>query len=142
MAHRRTDRLTDVNQLASNDHVDPPAWMDMGTRAYEGASLLIAPLTGIEESMTNQVRLIVRMQTDPDCRRQGHATKLLRQVCMEADDALTVLVLTPTPFLDAPLNATALAVFYRRFGFETIQTDPTVLMSRAPRPTKRYGKLH
>lgn len=129
-------------ELVINDALPPLLWMDMGTRVFEGASLLIAPLAGLEESMTDQIRLIVRVQTDPDCRRQGHATRLMRLVCEEADAAFTVLVLTPTPFYDAPMSETDLAVFYRRFGFITIQTDPVVLMSRAPRLTKRYGKLH
>lgn len=115
--------------------------MDLGSRSLDGASLVLTQLVGATNDVADRIRVIVRMQTTEECRRKGAATRLLKQVCGEADLYETVLVLTPAAFLDAPIDDTHLAAWYRRFGFNAIQTEPVVLMARQFRKTP-HGRTH
>lgn len=109
--------------------------MPLGPRANEGARLEIALLEtdGLTPDESNQTRLIRDLYTEPECRRRGDARYLLCEVCVEADRERAVLVLEPKPGDDGPLDAEALELFYRRFGFIVGQREPMVLMVRAPR---------
>ncbi len=66
---------------------------------------------------------VSQLKTAEEHQRKGYATRLLDEVCAEADKDRKVLVITPD-------NA-HLTLFYGRFGFEPIQADP-VIMARAP----------
>jgi ribosomal protein S18 acetylase RimI-like enzyme len=95
---------------------------------------MVGPAPKLPLPNLDRLRQITGVFTDPDKRRQGHARWLMCEVCVEADQAGTVLLLEPDPFEDdAPLDAGALELFYRRFGFRVIQREPCVLMAREPR---------
>lgn len=81
----------------------------------------------------DRLRQLTRVYTPPECRRRGDMRWLLCEVVLEADRERTVLVLEPDPFEESPLDADALELLYRKFGFQTIQREPVVLMARQPR---------
>jgi GNAT superfamily N-acetyltransferase len=67
---------------------------------------------------------VSQLKTDEAHQRKGYATRLLDEVCTEADDSRTVLVIMP--------DTDSLELFYGRFGFEPVQRNP-VIMARAPK---------
>ncbi len=77
-----------------------------------------------------RVREVVKVWTDPEHRKQGYATELLKQVTDEADVAGFVLMLQPKEFGKSN-GLKQLEHWYERFGFVKIQGNP-VLMARAP----------
>lgn len=110
--------------------------MTPGPRTHEGARLELSamPLPADFGAGRDRVLQISNLFTAPNRRRKGDARWLLCEVCVEADANKAVLVLEPRPMDDdAPLDETALESFYRRFGFETMQRQPVVLMARRPR---------
>ncbi len=102
-----------MNQHYSNEH--------------SSAELVTPKAKGI-----NGVLELVRVWTDPEARKQGFATELVRSICDDADVEGRVLMLYPKPFGRVGLES--LAPWYERFGFVTIQTDPVQLMARKPQP--------
>lgn len=66
---------------------------------------------------------ISKLHTPEEERKQGHATRLLAQVCAEADKACKVLVLMA--------DSVPLSTFYSRFGFKVMQEHP-IVMVRSP----------
>lgn len=78
----------------------------------------------------DRVMELVKVWTDPDHRRQGFATELVKAVCDDADAESIVLILQPRPFGHVQ-GLKALEGWYRRFGFVRTQDNP-VLMARAP----------
>lgn len=79
------------------------------------------------------IREIVRVWTDPEHRKQGYATELMKTICEEADLTKTVLMLNPKMFGNPGLKE--LPRWYARFGFMTIQQSPH-LMARMPQVYK------
>ena len=113
-----------------NDRVLGMTPMQTGLRQHGAASAWLREFEPLPDS---QLRQIVRLHTDEGARRQGDAGRLLRDLCIEADIAATVLVIEPKAYADAPLDDDALAAWYRRYGFKAIQSDPITLMARSPR---------
>lgn len=108
--------------------------MQPGPRTHSGARLEIKPLQlPADFGEPERVAQLVGLYVEPKQRRQGHARWLMCETCVEADLTRTVLVLQPEPDGDGPLDACGLEIFYRRFGFEKIQSEPVVLMARRPR---------
>jgi len=101
--------------------------MTPGLRNHKAASLRVAIPEGVPEEMREGIREIVSLQSESQ--GKGHATKLMHEVCTEADVYGKVLFLRPLPFADG-MDADKLMRFYRKFGFEKIQDDPVVLMAR------------
>lgn len=83
----------------------------------------------------NGVLELTRVWTDPDARKQGYATELLKSIMNEADIEGVVLILNPRTFGKAP-GLENLAKWYERFGFSMIQTQPIKLMARMPQVYK------
>ncbi len=77
---------------------------------------------------------VVRVWTDPEQRKQGFATELMKSIIEDADIEGAVLMLNPKPFGRVGLEN--LAPWYERFGFATIQTKPVRLMARMPQVYK------
>jgi predicted GNAT family N-acyltransferase len=108
------------------------------TRTHEGASLMLSrpKIDGLPAD-ANLVE-ITRVYTKPERRKQGDARWLLCEVCVQADETQTFLMLSPKPFDDEPMDADALEGFYRRFGFKVMQREaddgtPHVIMVRKPK---------
>ena len=102
-----------------------------GSRHYESASLTVALPEAVPEHMVAQIRELLSITTPAADRRKGYASRLLREVVMEADSSSTVLLLWVRPFGD--MTGDQLQAWYRKFGFEVIQQHPAVLMARKPR---------
>ncbi len=113
--------------------------MNEGIRTEGGASCLISePIAevirnGLSRIQLAHVRELSRMYTEPDRRRNRDATWLMAQVCKEADDDGTVLMLSVSPYDGAPVSAEKLQAFYEQFGFvDTGAGIGVVVMARAP----------
>jgi GNAT superfamily N-acetyltransferase len=78
---------------------------------------------------------VVRVWTDPQARRQGYATELVKSIVQDADIEGVVLILTPRTF-GRSAGLEDLAKWYERFGFAVIQKKPIVLMARMPQVYK------
>ena len=87
---------------------------------------LPASLSGVLE--------VVRVWTDPEHRKEGFATELLKSIIEDADIDGAVLILNPKTFGRVGLEN--LAPWYERFGFMTIQKKPVQLMARMPQVYK------
>lgn len=75
---------------------------------------------------------VVNVFVNPAHRGDGYGTSLIEAICEDADRSGTVLLLRP----DAEDGDNeALTGWYRRFGFDVIQTEPVMLMARRPGAT-------
>lgn len=107
--------------------------MPTGPRTQGAARLMIDefdhPGLGADKE---RIRLVRGLYTDPESRRNGDARFLMCEICVEADEQRTILVLEPKSD-DGPLDDADLINFYNRFAFKVIQREPIVLMARQPR---------
>ena len=105
--------------------------MEPGTRRNGPSRLELVRMAGIDESVTEGLLEVKSVLTTKPSRRQGHASRLMTDVCVEADKTGTLLVLTPEQFDNGPIGTEQLQGWYERFGFVVIQDKP-VLMCRDP----------
>ena len=105
--------------------------MEPGIRSTGPAWLQLVRMAGIDKTVTAGLLEVKSVQTAKPSRRQGHASRLLRAICAEADKDGTILVLTPAQFDNGPIGTQQLKGWYERFGFAVIQEKP-VLMCRDP----------
>ena len=85
-------------------------------------------MAGFEDKNLLEVKSV---HTEPESRNKGHASQLLADVCKEADDSRTLLVLAPEPYDNGELNAEQLAAWYAKNGFAAIDVE-SPLMCRDP----------
>lgn len=98
---------------------------------YSSAEVVINPdlpasLSGVLE--------VVRVWTDPEHRKEGFATELMKSIIEDADIEGRVLILNPKTFGRVGLEK--LVPWYERFGFMMIQKKPVQLMARMPQVFK------
>lgn len=105
--------------------------MEPGTRSNGPASLQLVRMAGIDESVAEGLLEVKSVLTVKPSRRQGHASRLMTDLCAEADKSGTLLVLTPEQFDNGPIGSKQLQSWYERFRFVAIQDKP-VLMCRDP----------
>jgi len=106
--------------------------MPIGTRTHGPASCQVRISMALPKRLRDRTREIIKVHTPATEQGNGHASKLLRQVCEEADEAGMVLVLWPRPYGDdIALSAGMLRDWYAKFGFRVIQPEP-MMMARAP----------
>lgn len=98
--------------------------MKLGQRKLGSARLTLAHSKSLPPPL-NQVVELSALTTEPARRKGGHANRLMNAVCAEADKSRSVLLLMPD-------GAKWLQDWYESHGFKTIQTEPVVLMARAP----------
>lgn len=108
--------------------------MQIGLRSFKSASLRIAEPQAFDDqpdyvAYRAGIREVVDLKAGNP--REGHATRLLHNVCTEADVEAKVLLLTVQQYDDGPDNS-QLIKFYRKFGFVPVQDEPAVLMARQP----------
>lgn len=104
--------------------------MSPGLRKLKSASLRVAVPLGLPSEMRPHIREILDVRST--VQRRGHAAALMNRVCKEADLDWFTLMLQVRAFDDG-LSTDQLQKFYAKFGFETIQTEPEILMARSPR---------
>lgn len=104
--------------------------MRYGVRKYEGASCLVSNCTAVPEKMRKDIREISQVECKITERGQGHATKLLDDICREADAKRMILVLSVEPFGDIPpLSKEQLQEWYcTSFDFNILQEQPLMLV--------------
>lgn len=96
---------------------------------YDGRGTTINVLAGFAPNHM----MVCAVETHRDYRLQGGASRLLRQICHEADEEGITLVLSvdPSPGLNA-LPRAALRAFYSRCGFRTWPYGGPGAMRRKP----------
>ncbi len=109
--------------------------MKIGERVHEEARLMLSQ-PDLDVGDCNHLREITGLKTTEESRGKGYARWLMCQVCVEADDEQTVLMLCPEADEGSPVTNEQLKQFYGKFGFEEIQTTPAVIMAREPKWTK------
>lgn len=107
--------------------------MQTGLRTHKGASLRIAEPDCLPAHMRPHMRELLSVASANP--RKGHASALMHQVCQEADDARTTLLLTVAPFAEG-MTTEQLQKWYERFGFVVIQTEPALMMARQIQPNR------
>lgn len=122
----------------------------MPTKDYKlgPATLRVRQPPSLPAHMRERVREIGNFYVEQGERNKGYATRLLRKVCQEADEANIVLMLFADPFEhDEPnpdhtgLTMEQLVEFYNRFGFAVTQVTPNVMMARMPHAEERVARL-
>lgn len=109
--------------------------MNPGTRTLGDASLTIGVCKALPPEMRPVTRELSELLVPVASRHEGQATRLMHQVCDEADKERITLVLFVDPFDEPDLGRSQLADWYaRRFGFIPIQADP-LLLARMPGST-------
>lgn len=111
--------------------------MAPGRRYLDAASLTVAIPEGLPPHMHGRVRELLSIEVPEEKRRTGLATKLLREVTMEADREGKTLLLWVRPY--GTMGERDLIAWYRKFGFEEIQQSP-VLMARAARQVQAISE--
>ncbi len=106
--------------------------MKYGTREFGEASCKVLKPIALPMHLHNDVREITKVFVPKETRGQKLATKLLEQVCREADKFKMILMIHVHPFDDEPMDIKQLANWYgSTFNFNQIQEDP-MLMARMP----------
>lgn len=102
--------------------------MMRGNRSHGSAGLKLSYSQGVPSHLRGGIREITNLYTAADSRGKGDASKLLQDVCNEADHERLVLILMPIPFdkVDA-LSELNLIEWYAKFGFTIIQDKPTMM---------------
>lgn len=111
--------------------------MKLGRREFGGSSLQLCLPRALPQHMRKDVVELRALRTEPEYRGNGFATDLMLDVCLEADLARKFLFLCVEPGDDCPISLEALASWYHKFGFTTIQASP-LLMTR-PHVGARMG---
>src|SRR5882724_7251368 len=94
-----------------------PVNMPIGERVQAAARVQIDAFDHPSLGKDNErVRLVRGLWTDPGARRRGDARFLMCEICIEADNQGTVLVLEPKADENAPLDNAQLENFYHRFA--------------------------
>jgi GNAT superfamily N-acetyltransferase len=101
-----------------------------------GYGSCVAHLWGPEylEGLTN-TWLISALRTFPNDRRKGYATKVMEEICKDADaEGVTLYVEAAAETNDNPKNPgltqVQLEAFYRRFGFRPFLKDNRTALRR------------
>ena len=97
---------------------------------HSSAEIVATTIAGAEGVLE-----LVRVWTDPEARKQGFATELIKSICEDADIEGRVLMLNPKTFGRVGLEN--LVPWYERFGFAIIQKKP-VLLARMPQIYKTH----
>jgi GNAT superfamily N-acetyltransferase len=105
--------------------------MKPGTRTEGAASLKVSYSQAVPVHLRGKVRELSGVLVDSASRGHGAASALLATVITEADLNRMALLVVVEPFGDTPLNETALAAWYERHGFKTIQDTPPVMVRPA-----------
>lgn len=105
----------------------------MRTIRYKEASVTLAVPMGLPEEMRQGADEVVDLFVEPAYRNQGMASALMQRICRGADSRCKVLILQPRAYDDCEMSELELAAWYTKMGFEIVQTEPVLLMARAPR---------
>lgn len=102
--------------------------MKYGTRSEGHASLRLSVPSALPDKMRGDVVELRGLRTHPDHRGNGDATRLMLSTTLDADMWRYFLFIHVEPEDDSPLDKAALANWYHKFGFVTIQADPLLMV--------------
>jgi len=96
----------------------------LGRRKYETATCEIRYSQAIPFELRMVVREVFNVKTESGMKGKGQGSKLMQAVIEEADKAQKILILLP--------DTEKLELWYSKYGFELVQTNPAHLMMRKP----------
>lgn len=92
---------------------------------------MISFCAALPEKMKKDVREVSSVHCAISDRRQGHATKLMQEICADADTRKMVLVLVVQSYgAGDRMSDLQLIEWYDRFGFRPLPNGDTVLLAR------------
>ncbi len=106
--------------------------MKTGTRTHGPASLKLSYSMAMPANLRGGLLEVSHVLTPESDRGQGHASRLIEQVCAEADAAGKLLLVRPLPFDVPELTQDQLTDWYLGFGFLVLQENPVRLLVRRP----------
>lgn len=102
--------------------------MRYGKRQYGGATLEVGVATALPLPMRKGIAMISKVFTAPECRRQGHAQRLLSMVAAEADLNRQLLLLKVGDGDEDAATKQQLLSWYEKNGFAAIQAEPLLMV--------------
>jgi hypothetical protein len=102
----------------------------LGKYEYEGASCWLRMMADLPMQLRDGVRLVHGLKTAVGMQGRGMATKLLKNICEEADKDQRTLILMP--------DSVMLQKWYNKHGFVKVQDEPP-LMVRQPSEIETRG---
>jgi len=99
-------------------------------RTLSASKCSLRVCTQLPEALHGNTLEIHQVWTDPECRNQGSATALLRQVCRDADAERITLILRAEAYKSEQngLSQSRLEKWYHQaFGFQIVQENPTIM---------------
>jgi GNAT superfamily N-acetyltransferase len=106
--------------------------MKTGTRSNGPASLKVSYSQMVPASSRGLVREVSSVLCEPEYRKDGHASALLKEVMREADASRVTLMVMVKPYDAGGMDGAQLSGWYHRLGFVEIQAAPCV-MARSPK---------
>jgi hypothetical protein len=101
--------------------------MRTGVRTLGPASLKLSYNQQVAPHLRGGLRELSHLEcTEP---KKGHATKLMQEVCSEADKENIMLLLHVEPY--GEMDKAALQDWYSRLGFFILQETPTIMVRQA-----------
>lgn len=92
---------------------------------------MISFCKALPEKMKMDVREVSSIHCDMRERRKGHATKLMEEVCADADVRKVILILTVQSYgAGDHMSNMQLVEWYARFGFHPLPSGDAVLLAR------------
>lgn len=110
--HPRNYTFADGSMLPTLERDGLRVSMSSGTELYEEDGRVMAGSSGDQSCWSINALLV-----DPSRRRQGLATRAMREITQLADQFGITLHLEATPIDDKPLGRDELSAFYAKFGF-------------------------
>lgn len=105
--------------------------MKIGERKHGHAKCMVSFCSALPEHMRQGVREISALETDPHHRGEGDATKLMKEICADADARRMILVLMVQPFGVLPrMSGPQLIAWYMTFGFQPLPNGTTTMLAR------------
>jgi len=104
----------------------------LGKRKYETATCEIRYSMAMPLEIRQTVREVYNVKTDSGMKGKGQGSKLMQAIADEADKAQKILILLP--------DTEKLELWYSKFGYELVQTNPVHLMMRKPVEMTTRGK--
>lgn len=104
--------------------------MRLGKRIFGAASCRLGRTSHLPAHLRDDVVELSALFCAPEQRRQGFARALVHQLCAEADEVGTLLLIHVQSYDEGGMDADQLALWYHvQFGFSAIQAEP-LLMAR------------
>ena len=84
----------------------------------------------LSDEICDKLRYLSHLYVEPDSRKQGQASALLKQVIKESNEAGLSLIVEPKPYGEG-IDQLSLTKLYAKHGFVQIQKQPLIMYRKA-----------